>query len=519
METLRSYVGGAWYEAKSDFVTLHDPSTEQPIARASTAGLDFAGALAFARDFGGTALRDLTFAERGAMLKAMSNALHARRDALIEASLVNGGSTRKDGKFDVDGAIGTLSFYGTLGESLGSRRILVDGEGVQLGRTARFWGQHVFLPRPGVALHVNAFNFPAWGFAEKAACALLAGMPVVTKPATSTALVTARCVDLCLAAGVLPDGALSFLAGSTGDLLDRLGPHDVLAFTGSASTAMKLRSRANVLARSVRVNIEADSLNAAVLAPDVAPGSETWNLFFRDVELEMTQKTGQKCTAVRRIFVPAKRADDVRTELADRLRRVVTGHPSDSTVTMGPLATADQLADAISGVKKLRASAELVQGTGERAEGAGAPSGKGWYFPPVLLWAADARSARPVHEHEVFGPVATLMPYGGGPAEAAELCALAEGTLVSSVYSDDEDWVGELLLQGGSWSGRWYLGSEKMAGQALGSGTALPQSLHGGPGRAGGGEELGGLRGAALYMQRVALQGSKPMVEHIAPAK
>ncbi len=519
MKTLRSYVSGAWHQATSGFTELYDPSTEQPIARASSSGIDFAAAIGHARERGGAALRELTFAERGALLAAMSAAIHAIREELIELSLRATGSTRKDAKFDIDGATATLSFYAGLGTELGARRMLLDGDGVQLGRTAKFWGQHVRVARAGVAVHINAFNFPAWGFAEKAAAAILAGMPIITKPATSTAPVAERAIEAIIAAAVLPQGVLSLVCGALGDLLDRLGPQDVVAFTGSAATAAQLRRRENLLAASVRVNVEAVSLNAAVLGPDCEPGSETWNLFLRDVEREITQKSGQKCTAVRRILVPSARLAEVEAELGSRLEAVVPGNPADAKVTMGPLATAQQLADAVRGVRLLAGGARLLLGRGERIDGMGAPRGKGYFFPVCLLRADDARAAAIVHRHEVFGPVSTLLPYDGNARDAAAIIALGEGSLVSSAYSDDLDFVGELVSECAPWSGRLYLGSEKMAEQAPGSGLALPMSLHGGPGRAGGGEELGGLRALDLYTQRTALQGSRPMLERLTGAR
>lgn len=397
--------------------------------------------------------------------------------------------------------------------------MLLDGTGVALGRSARFWGQHIKIPLQGAALLINAFNFPAWGFAEKAACAYLAGVPVLIKPATSTAMVAERCVEILVEAGVVPEGALSLVCGSSGDLVDRLGAQDVLAFTGSARTALALRSRPNLLAASVRVNIEADSLNAAVLGPDVEPGSESWHLFLRDVILEMTQKTGQKCTAVRRILVPENRMDVVAEALTERLGGVVTGDPRHDKVTMGPLATAEQLADTIEGVARLTESARIIHGTGKRIDGAGAAAGKGYFFAPVLLQAKDARNAPAVHEREVFGPVSTLLPYDGKAAEAAEIVGLGGGCLVTSIYSDDQAWVEEIVPVAASWSGRLYLGSTKMAAQAPSSGVALPQSMHGGPGRAGGGQELGALRGLDLYLHRVALQGSRSMITRLSGAK
>lgn len=519
MKTLRSHVCGAWHEAKDGFVPLVNPSTEEEIARASSAGVDFGAVLDYARSVGGPALRAMTFGERGALLKTASKRLREHRDELLELSRDNNGSTQADGSFDVDGATGTLAFYAALSKRLRDRTVLADGDGLQLGRSEGFWSQHVRVPRNGVAVHINAFNFPAWGWAEKAACAWLAGMPVVTKPATATALVAERMIEILIEARVMPEGTLQLLCGGTGDLLDRLGPQDVVAFTGSAVTARKLRTRAHQLPANPRFNVEADSLNAAVLAPDVETGGDgaTWELFLRDVVREITQKAGQKCTAVRRILVPKAALDTVREALAARLADVVTGNPADGSVTMGPLATASQLRDAEEGVAALAAGeARIVHGTGKRADGVGAPAGKGFFFPPVLLTADDPTDAETVHEREVFAPVATLLPYDGTAEQAADLVARGDGTLVTSVYGDDADWLTTYLARGGAATGRLYVGSEGSAGDALGSGAALPGSLHGGPGRAGGGEELGGLVGVTRYMQRLALQGARPTVERLA---
>jgi oxepin-CoA hydrolase/3-oxo-5,6-dehydrosuberyl-CoA semialdehyde dehydrogenase len=516
MKVLTSYVGGRWYEASSGFTPLVDPSTEEVLAQASSDGLDFEAALDFARGQGGAALRELSVTQRAELLGAVSKALYKRREELIELSLANTGSTRKDAKFDIDGGTFALSYYAELGREIGERRYLVDGDGAQLGRSSRFWGQHLLVPRTGAALHINAFNFPVWGFSEKAACALLAGMPVITKPASSSALVTHRCVEIIVEAGILPGGALSLICGSTGDLVDRLGAQDVLAFTGSASTAQSLRNKPNLLAESTRVNIEADSLNAAVLGPDIEPDSETWAVFVNDVVREMTQKTGQKCTAVRRIFVPRERLDAVQEVLSERLGETVVGDPREPAVTMGPLATAQQLRDAVEGVARLRHEAELAHGDGERSGGVGSTDGRGYFFGPVLLRAADATAATTIHHHEVFGPVASLMAYDGSARQAAELVSLANGSLVTSLYSNELGFLADYLARGGATSGRLYIGSEKVAAQLPGSGVAMPQTLHGGPGRAGGGEELGGLRGLGLYLQRVALTGDRAIVERLA---
>ncbi len=507
MRALRSYVCGEWHTASEGFADLRDPVSEEVIARASSAGVDFGAVLSHARIHGGPALRAMTFAERGRLLKSLSKALLGRRDELIKVSIQNTGTTVPDAAFDLDGASGTLAYYAFLAKQIGDARVLPDGVGEQLGKNGGPWSRHVRVPLAGVALHINAFNFPAWGFAEKLACSLLAGVPVVSKPATSSALVTERCAEAILEVGVLPDGAFQLICGSTGDLVARLGAQDVLAFTGSADTALRLRRAENLLATNARVSIEADSLNAAVLAPEAK--DDTCQLFAHDVAREITQKTGQKCTAVRRVFVPSRLMDAVESMLISKLECVVTGNPRDESVRMGPLATEKQLRDAVSGVAMLAKTARIVHGSGQRIDGVSAARGQGYFFGPTLLRAEDAAAASVVHKHEVFGPVATLLPYSGEAADAAALVAQANGTLVTSLYSDNLAWIENFLHAGGAHTGRLYIGSA----QGMGSGLVLPQSRHGGPGRAGGGSELGGLRGLELYTQLVAVQGEKSVVE------
>lgn len=518
MRTLENLVLGGWHAPSGRTAELSDPTTGAAVARCGTAGVDMAAVARFARETGGPRLREMTFAQRGAALDACAKAVHAIREELIDLAILNGGNTRKDAKFDVDGAIGTLSAYAHWAKGLGETHVMLDGDGLQLGRTPRFWGQHVLVPREGVAVHVNAFNFPAWGLAEKAACALLAGMPCIEKPATATCMVTERLVRAISDAKALPEGALQLLCGSAGDLLDHLGPQDVLAFTGSAGTALTLRSRENLLRWSVRVNVEADSLNAAVLGPDVEPGSETWNLFVRDATTDMTQKCGQKCTAIRRIVVPSPRLAAVEEALAARLNATVVGHPGHDEVRMGPLATRDQQRDVQAGIAKIAAEADFVVGAvGEPDTLTGCEKGVGCFQRPVLLRAKDAATASVVHEHEVFGPCATLLGTDGSAAAATSLVARGNGGLVASVFSDDREFVRSMVTGIAPWHGRLYLGSGKMADQSLGPGTVLPGSVHGGPGRAGGGEELGIFRGMALYQQRTALQGDRAVLEKLFP--
>jgi oxepin-CoA hydrolase/3-oxo-5,6-dehydrosuberyl-CoA semialdehyde dehydrogenase len=518
MIELGSYVEGKWVTGGGKAAELVNPATEEVLAKTSTDGLDFGAALAFARMKGGPALRAMTFTQRGEMLRTMSRAIHGKRDELLSIAQANGGNTRGDAKFDVDGASGTLAAYADLAAELGDTNIIADGDAIQIGRGARLFGQHVYTPREGVAVHVNAFNFPAWGLAEKAATALLAGMPVITKPATSTAHVAHRMMEIFVAENLLPEGALSFICGSSGDLLERLGGQDVIAFTGSSITAAKLREGASVLRHSAHINVEADSLNAAILGADVEDGSDLMNLFIADVAREMTQKTGQKCTAIRRIYVPRAKVEAVLELLRERLAAVKVGDPMREEVTMGPVATAQQIRDVREGVKTLQSCAKIVFGSTTAESPIGAPAGKGFFTTPVLLHGSSPTPHDPVHSHEVFGPVATVMPYDDVTG-AASLVAAGGGGLVTSIYADDKDFIRAAVVALAPFHGRLTIGSSKVAGQSLPPGMALPQLLHGGPGRAGGGEELGGRRGMSLYMQRTALQGDRALIEAIAGKK
>ena len=499
MKTLKSYVVGAWRAGSGAGTALENPATEAPIAVLGTEGLDFAAVLEHARARGGPALRALGFRRRGELLKALAGALHKHRDELLDLSIENGGNTRSDAKFDVDGATGTLAAYAELGKGLDERGFLPDGEGVQLGRTARFWGQHVLVPRSGAAVHINAFNFPAWNMAEKMACALLAGVPVIEKPGTPSALLAWRMAEIIVASGVLPEGAFQLLCGSAGDLLQHMGPQDVLAFTGSSTTGAALKGHARLVGCNAHVNLEADSLNPALLAPDVEGDAPAFDLFVANVALDMTQKAGQKCTAVRRIAVPEDRVGEVVDALKGALARIKVGDPSLADVRMGPLASRAQLADVRAGIARLAAEAEVVLG------GPAPLFERGYFVAPTLLVARPG--ARAVHEHEVFGPVATVVPYSGEPEDAIALANQGGGGLVASVYSNDAAWAERVVLGIAPWHGRVWIGGDRVAEQALPPGMVLPLSVHGGPGRAGGGEELGGLRGLAPYLQRTALQG------------
>ena len=506
MQTLQSYVLGRFTPGSSAPVLLHNPTSEEPVAELCSGGFEARAVLEYARTKGVPALARLSFAQRGELCKALAGALHEKREELIDISVLNGGTTRGDSKFDIDGAIGTLMAYADLAAKLPERPFLVDGAGLQLGRTARFWGQHVWVTRPGVALHINAFNFPAWGMLEKMACALVAGVPVIEKPGSPTALVAFRVAQILVESGKLPEGSYQFIAGSLGDMLEQLGPQDCVAFTGSSATGAKLRASPAVVRHNLRLNIEADSLNAAVLAPDVEAGSDTYNLFLANVVLDMTQKTGQKCTATRRVLVPAERMAEVRADLVAELGRIVVGDPAEKTTRMGPLASKSQFDEVRAGIERLAKGGEIVCGGSQPARP------KGWFLAPTLIAARDA--ALPLfHAEEVFGPCASLLPYSGAAEDAARLVALGGGGLVTSAYANDNGWCERYLALAGPWHGRVWFASDKSAEQSLAPGMVLPALVHGGPGRAGGGEELGGERGLHFYMQRVAVQGFKGLVE------
>lgn len=497
---------GAWVQGDGPPTPLVHPVSGETVAEACTTGIDRAAGLAYARDVAGPALRATSFAERAARLEGMARTIHAHRDALLALSTATYGATRADAKFDVDGASGTLAWYAVRGRTLGDRHVMLDGEAEPVGRSARFVGQHLALPRPGVAIHINAFNFPAWGMAEKLATALLAGMPCVVKPATATAAVTHRIVALWHEAGLLDDGAVQLLCGGAGDLLDHVGPMDVIAFTGSSDTAAHIRRHPAVVRSGVRLNVEADSLNAAVLAPDVDPDSPTFEMFLGDVVRDLTQKAGQKCTAIRRVLVPERLVEDVADGLEDLLSQCPMGDPEDRATRVAPLSTPDQARDVAEGLRILGEAHEvLVQGPGE-------PPGPG-YVRPTVLFSREGLQAEGVHDREVFGPVATVLSYDGTVAAASALVAAGGGGLVTSIYTDDRPWGREAIVAMAPWHGRIQWGSRKIATQGMGPGTVLPAFVHGGPGQAGGGQELGGLRGLALYQQLTAVQGDRVLLE------
>ena len=511
MQQLKSYLSGAWVSGTGRLATLVNPATEEAVAETSSEGLDLKAALEYARAVGGPALRALTFGQRGALLQKIADLIYAHRDELIECGVVNAGNTRGDAKFDVDGASATLHAYAELAKTLPDGPWLEDGEPVEIG-SKRVSGRHVFVPLEGVAVHINAFNFPAWGMMEKAACAWLAGMPVLTKPATATSLMAHRLAELVVESDLLPAGTFSCLTGPASDLLQHVDERDVVAFTGSNDTGAWIRDIEHVRTKSVRLNVEADSLNAAVLGPDVTRGSETFDLFIGDVFRDMTQKAGQKCTAIRRVFVPESALEDVREALIERLEGLVIGDPAVDGVRMGPIANASALKSVQEGLAKLEQDAKVAWRGEGRFQVQDGNEGKGFFQPPTLLELATGQDAPHVHSIEVFGPAATLIPYAEDEAAFAGV-RRGGGGLVCSIYTDDRAFLKASVNGVAASHGRLYLGSKKMAGGAPGPGMALAPLQHGGPGRAGGGAELGGLRGVVHNMQRVALEGYGPLLD------
>jgi 3,4-dehydroadipyl-CoA semialdehyde dehydrogenase len=505
-KVLQSYLGGKWQAGTEQGAALVNPTTGETVASASSKGLDLKAALAYSRNVGGPALRKLSYGQRAELLGKVADVLAARRDEWFEIGRKNSGNTKADASIDVDGSIGTLKFFAKIGSKLGDAHMLRDGGPMRLARDANFQGLHVGLPLEGVAVHINAFNFPAWGLWEKAAVSLLAGVPVLAKPATSTAWLAQEMVSAVIEAGVLPDGALSILCGSPNDLLDHLQLGDVVAFTGSADTGEGIRQHPRVREQNIRVNIEADSLNSVLLGPDVAPDSPEFGFFAREVMREMTAKAGQKCTAIRRILVPADKAQAAIEAIAGLLKTVVVGDPANAMTNMGPVVNMAQRKSVEEGIAKLRSQADVAY-TAENFAPLDADIARGAFVSPTLLKARDSNHADVIHEVEVFGPVATVVPYRD-KAEAFALARRGGGSLVASVFSGDAAFLAEAGTGLGTTHGRVMLIDPAIGDSHTGHGIVLPSCMHGGPGRAGGGEELGGLHGLWFYHQRVAMQGS-----------
>ncbi|WP_395139480.1 3,4-dehydroadipyl-CoA semialdehyde dehydrogenase [Schlegelella aquatica] len=503
---LPNYLGGRWQQGTGPGTPLYDPVRGTELVRVDRTGLDIAAGFAHVRQHAGPVLRALTYRERAERLGRIVKVLQAQREAYYEIALANSGTTRADSAVDIEGAIYTLGQYARWGETLGDARFLIDGETARLAKDGSFQSQHVHVPTPGLALFINAFNFPAWGLWEKAAPALLAGVPVVVKPATATAWLTQRMVADVIESGVLPEGALSVVCGSSAGLLDALEPFDVLSFTGSAETAARVRSHAAVAERSVRVNIEADSLNAALLLPGAGPGTAAFDLLVDQVVREMTVKSGQKCTAIRRVLVPAEVHEAVGEAVSAKLGAVVVGDPREASVTMGSLVSREQLDHVRQGLAALSREARIVH-DGAAQPLVGVDPDVAACIGPTLLTARDAVTSDLVHRLEVFGPVATLVPYQG-LAEAEALARRGEGSLVVSLYGDDPAALASAALTLADSHGRVHVVSPEVAASHTGHGNVVPASQHGGPGRAGGGEELGGLRALRFYHRRSAIQAS-----------
>jgi oxepin-CoA hydrolase / 3-oxo-5,6-dehydrosuberyl-CoA semialdehyde dehydrogenase len=512
MAVVRSFIAGHWFAPDSGR-PIYDAVTGEPVAEVSSAGIDFGAALAYGRQVGGPALREMTFHERAELAKGIGQLLRTHRDELYELSYRTG-ATLFDSKFDIDGGIGVLLSYASKAKrELPNDRFTVEGPPEQLGKEGKFLGQHLLVPRHGVAVQVNAFNFPVWGPLEKLAPALIAGVPSLIKPASQTGYLTALMVELIIDAGLLPEGALQLVSGSAGDLLDHLGEQDLLSFTGSASTASRLRSHPNVVARSVRFNAEADSLNMSVLGPDATPGTQAFERYVRQLVTEMTVKAGQKCTAIRRALVPADLVDQVAEAVSAELVKVVIGNPADKSVRMGALASLDQREEVRRSLKALEDAAAMVFGDPEHVEVTGADATRGAFLSPILLRASDARRPE-LHEVEAFGPVSTLIGYAS-TADVIELAALGKGSLAGSIVTEDPDFARAVVLGTAPWHGRLLVLDDDDAPESTGHGSPLPMLVHGGPGRAGGGEEMGGMRGVFHHMQRSAIQASPRMLKAV----
>jgi 3,4-dehydroadipyl-CoA semialdehyde dehydrogenase len=505
-ELLPNILAGRLQRGTGEGIPLHDPVLGTEIARVSAAGLDLSAGFHYARDEAGPALRALTYAQRGALLDSIVKVLQAQRETYYEISTSNSGTVRSDTAVDVDGAIYTLGVYAKIGDRLGDRRYLLDADAERLGKDPLFQSQHVQVPTRGVALFINAFNFPAWGLWEKAAPALLSGVPVIVKPATATAWLTQRMVHDVVSAGVLPQGALSVVCGSSAGLLDQLQPFDVISFTGSADTAAIVRSHSVIARSSVRVNIEADSINSALLLPEATPGSDAFELLVKEVAREMTVKAGQKCTAIRRVFVSQTVYDAAAEAISARLAKTTVGNPRIEGVRMGSLVSRQQHLAVREGIAVLKQHATLLHDGASHAL-VGADPSIACCVGPTLLGARDPDANEVVHDMEVFGPVATLLPYRDCD-HALKLVRRGQGSLVASLFGSDPKALGFAALELADTHGRVHVVSPDVATSQTGHGNVMPQSLHGGPGRAGGGEELGGIRALSFYHRRAAVQAS-----------
>ena len=511
---LESYARGEWIAGTGSGTPLVHAVSGEQVGVASSEGLDFAAMVDYARTVGGPALRGLTFHQRAMMLKEMAKYLNERKEGLYKVSAATG-ATKADSWIDIDGGIGTFFVYASKGRrEFPNETFYVDGAMEALSKGGTFVGRHLCVPLEGVAVHINAFNFPVWGMLEKLAPTLLAGVPAIVKPATVTSYLTEACFRLMVESRIFPEGAIQLICGSAGDLLDHLGCQDAVAFTGSATTGRKLKETRSIVENTVRFNQEADSLNCSILGPDAVPGTEEFDLFVKEVAREMTSKAGQKCTAIRRTLVPNGVMEDVIAALRKRLSTVQIGDPAVEGVKMGPLASRTQVRDVGAATEEIRRGAELVFGGAGQLNVVGADPERGAFFPITLLATAKPFANTEPHDIEAFGPVNTVMPYGEVD-EAIELAKLGKGSLVGSLFTADENVARRIVLGVAPYHGRMMVVDRTSAKESTGHGSPLPHLVHGGPGRAGGGEEMGGVRGVLHYMQRTAVQGSPTMLTRV----
>lgn len=503
---LQNYISGKWIAGDGEGQALYDAITGETIAHTTTKGLDFASILHYGREVGNASLRKLTFHERGRMLKALALYLLQRKEKFYSISY-HTGATKADSWIDIEGGIGNLFANASLRRKFPDLPYCTDGDPVGLSKAGTFMGHHLLVPKEGVAIHINAYNFPVWGMLEKCAVNWLAGVPAVVKPATITSYLTEAVVKEMIASNILPEGALQLICGSAGDLLNHVTAQDVVTFTGSKSTGVLLKSHKRILEESVPFNMEADSLNAIVLGNDVTPDSVEWEIFIKEVRKEMTVKAGQKCTAIRRIFVPEHLLEDASIALGKSLAQTIIGNPLNEKVRMGALAGRNQRDEVKQNVQKLLASSQIVYGSLNSVEVIDADAGKGAFLSPLLLMSEDPFKNEAVHEVECFGPVSTIMPYKD-LNEAIALAKKGKGSLCCSIVTADNKMATDFVAGAATHHGRILVLNRECAKESTGHGSPLPMLIHGGPGRAGGGEEMGGVRGVKHYMQRVAVQGS-----------
>lgn len=513
MNKLGNYITGKWITGDGDGQPLYDAVTGEGIAIASTKGLDFAGVLKYGREVGNPALRKMTFHERGRMLKALATHLMERKEQFYSISY-HTGATRADSWIDIEGGIGNLFSNASLRRKFPDLPYTTDGDPIGLSKGGNFMAHHLLVPKEGVAVHINAYNFPVWGMLEKCAVNWLAGVPAVVKPASITSYLTEAVVREIIASGILPEGALQLLCGSAGDMLDHVMAQDVVTFTGSKTTGLMLKSHKNILEETVPFNMEADSLNALVLGTDVTPGSPEWDIFIKEVRKEITVKAGQKCTAIRRIFVPQHLLEDASIALGKALSQTIIGNPLNEKVRMGSLASLGQRDEVKQNIQKLLAGAQIVYGSLDSLELVDADPKKGAFLSPILLLNEQPFRTETVHDIECFGPVSTIMPYDG-IAEAIALVKKGKGSLCCSIVTNADRIATEFVIGAATHHGRILVLNRDDAKESTGHGSPLPLLVHGGPGRAGGGEEMGGVRGVKHYMQRVAIQGSPTTITAI----